>query len=69
MQRRPNALVAAAVLIAIGGLASTPEARLNLAFARADDPSPRRVEIAANVAGLAVAFLFTWSETRQPLTN
>ena len=69
MQRRPKALLIAAALIATAGLASTPEARLKLAFARADDPSPRKVEIGAEVAGLAVAFLLTWSESRQPATH
>jgi hypothetical protein len=42
-----------------------PDLRLSLNFHDRADPNPRQVQIAAEVAGLALSFLVSWTQSRQ----
>lgn len=52
-------MVAAAAIVA---MACTTGGHFRIALHDRDDPSPQRLEIAAQVAGLCVSFLMSWSK-------
>lgn len=64
MNRRLTAVAA----LALAALAFARPATLNLSFAHADDPSPRRFEASAQVLGLAVGLVLSWSQ-HAPVTQ
>ncbi len=55
-------LVVAASAAVVATMGCTTGARINIALHEPDDPSPRRVEIGAQVAGLCLGFLLSWSQ-------
>ncbi len=54
---KPHLAAAAAVAL----VACTSSASLNLNLHSKDDPNPRRLEIGAQVAGLCLGFILSWS--------
>lgn len=54
-------ILALAGAAAIAAIACTGSATLNLALHDRGDPSPRKLEIGAQVAGLCLGFILSWS--------
>jgi|GEM_PF-3824828 len=54
-------VLAAAAAAAVVGMACTTEARLNIALHDPSDPAPKRLEVGAQIAGLCLGFLLSWS--------
>jgi predicted protein tyrosine phosphatase len=52
-----------AALLALAAIGER-DLRLTLAFEHRADPNPRQIEIAADLAGLGLALLLSWSVTR-----
>ena len=57
-----NRLAVAGVALALAAMATNGGARLTLAMHDRADPNPHQVQIAAEVAGVALALLVTWTE-------
>lgn len=54
-------LITAATALTVAGMACTGGAQLNISLHDRSDPAPKRVEIAAQVAGFCLGFLLSWS--------
>lgn len=64
MTRKRGVLIC--VLLVVAAVLASPGHDLSLALNFHDraDPNPRQVQIAAEVAGLAMSFLVSWTQTR-----
>jgi hypothetical protein len=54
-------IMTAAAVATVAVMACSTGAQINIALHEPNDPAPRRVEIGAQVAGLCLGFLLSWS--------
>lgn len=64
MTRKRGALIGLLVVAVLALASPGQDLRLALNFHDRADPNPRQVQIAAEVAGMAMSFLVSWTQAR-----
>lgn len=64
MNRKRGALLGLLLVAALAVASPGHDLKLALNFHDRADPNPRQVQVAAEIAGLAMSFLVSWTQAR-----